>query len=132
MINEMNYRFPMLVLNLFGNFTSSRKDANQAKSIASEAKQIALEGKLEKKHGTTAKTILVKATDAKQRQAFTAIAVWHYQRAAKKYAAAAEKLNSVFVLELSKRNKEYLESKRDDFETLGAEMNRQADEINKI
>ncbi|CAN5216643.1 hypothetical protein BH10ACI1_BH10ACI1_34310 [soil metagenome] len=129
MINEMNYRFPILALGFMGFFAGKCEDTKTAKSIAVEAKKIAAKATQENKHGETTKAILRDATNEKQKEAFTAIAVWHYERAAQKYRLAAEKLDSLSRLDLSERNANYLESKRNQFAKFSVEIKRKAEQI---
>ena len=129
MISAINYQLPMLVLGILARFAGNREDTKKAKSIAIEAKKLASEAKQENKHGEMAKSLSGKSADAKERQAFAAIAVWHYERSARKYAAATEKLDSVLHLDLSKRNANYLSSKRSEFARFSGETNRQAVQI---
>lgn len=114
-----------------GAFTSLQRELEQrqASSLADEARRLSAAAEEEMARGAAAAE-LIPAADQKLAVNMTTIAVWHYDRAAKKFRASAGAFDEVIKLHIRAKYREHFNAKRQHAISRAAAADTAAAELN--
>ena len=127
MITQMNNQILVFMSDIFTQFSRNSKDTMLAR--AKDARHFVREARIEGGHAEIAASVMHDAVEAKKRQVYAEIAVWHYRRSARKYRSAAAVLSAALELNLNKRNRAYLDAKVKEYDGRQRTLGRIADKI---
>ena len=132
MLTQMNDPFNQTIPSMAAQFINTKEITLKAKAVSNQVKSLVRDGKIQYKYARIAKNLIAKQNCGESPEVLVSIAAWHYERASELFRSAAQALNATSTVDLSRIDKQYIESKKAEFVELSEAMKRKAVEISLV